>query len=88
MDNLPEWLMKLILAAMLPLVMCFGYYSLELLATDSLWVNTLAIIALPLLLLGGGGLVWGYSDRGIKRLNRVWWLCVGVALVSLFWVWG
>ncbi|WP_156815140.1 hypothetical protein [Amphritea japonica] len=80
--------MKLIIVAMLPLVMCFGYYSLELIATDSLWVNILAVTALPLLLIGVGGLAWCYSDKGIKQLTLVWWGCVGVALASLVWVWG
>ncbi len=88
MNKLSEWLVKLVIVAILPISFCFGYYAHESLSTDVLLIRVLVITALPLLLLGAGGLVWGYSERGIKRLNPVWWLCVAVAVASLVWVWG
>lgn len=86
MNKIPEWLVKLIIVVMLPLVMCIGYYS-SLTLGKTPWL-LLAVMALPLLLLGLGGLVWSHSKNGLKRLAPVWWGCVVIAITSLVWVWG
>ncbi|RTE67214.1 hypothetical protein EH243_03140 [Amphritea opalescens] len=86
MNKLPEWLIKLVIVALLPLVMCFGYYSS--IALESTAWMILAVVALPLMLLGLGGLVWSHSKNGLKRLTPLWWACVVIAVMSLIWVWG
>jgi len=85
-NNIPEGLVKLVIVVLLPMVMCFGYYSVSAQAASG-WVVFLAMLALPLLLLGIGGLVWSHSG-GIQRLKAVWWSCIIVAVASLGWIWG
>ncbi|MDO6563003.1 hypothetical protein Q4488_06350 [Amphritea sp. 1_MG-2023] len=86
MNKLPEWLVKWVIVTLLPLVMCFGYYASNAIQSTS-WMIP-AMLALPLLLLGLGGLVLSHSNTGLKRLTPLWWAFLVIAVASLAWIWG
>ncbi|MCV6611821.1 MAG: hypothetical protein OIF55_13685 [Amphritea sp.] len=81
MSQPSQGLIKLIIMVLLPIVMCFGYYSLGRLSEASFGLSLVAVLSLPLCLLGLGGLA-------LKKSYRALWIsCIVVALAGLVWVW-
>lgn len=78
-------ILRVIVALMVPSIACFGYYSLGSDAADSGWA-TLVILAYPLLIVSGLGLVSAFtssSNRQLKVICATTGLVVGVGVLLI-----
>lgn len=85
--QLSAWLPKFIVAASLPMAMCFGYYSLHRSPDDSIAVGILAAVMLLCFLLG---LAMTVSCIGNLKKRTLLFLGLFVCSVSgslLLWIW-
>jgi hypothetical protein len=80
-------LLRLAVMVLAPTLTCLGYYTLDALpAARSAWALP-AVLAYPLALIGGAGLVSALRARaGSRRAISLWALCLLAPLALLTWL--